>query len=118
MTEDRMSLETHIELARHDERIKALAERVSAAEMDMERRLRAEATELSRRLDGLNHDLAQRKEMLTHTVDIGKFDGLKDTVDRDRGEFREFRGRMWLPTIMLSTLVSSIVVAIVKALFP
>ena len=105
MTEDRMSLETHIELARHDERIKALAERVSAAELDMERRLRAEATELSRRLDGLNHDLAQRQEMLTHTVNLDKFNALKE-------QFDEFKGRLWLPMIIIAGLAAGVAAAI------
>jgi len=99
MTEDRMSVETQVELARHDERLKALAERISAAEADMERRLQVASIELSRRLDGLNHDLAQRQEMLTHTVNIDKFNALKE-------QFDEFKGRLWLPMLIIAGLAA------------
>jgi len=105
MTEDRMSVPTQVELARHDERIKALGERITAAEGDMERRLQVAAIELSRRLDGLNHDLAQRQEMLTHTVNIDKFNGLKE-------QFDEFKGRLWLPMIIIAGIAAGVAAAI------
>jgi len=105
MTEDRMSIETQVVMARHDERLIALKERISAAELDMERRLKAESVELSRRLDGLNHDLAQRQEMLTHTVNIDKFNALKE-------QFDEFKGRLWLPMIIIAGLAAGVAAAI------
>ncbi len=105
MTDAHMSIETQVVLARHDERIKALAERITAAELDMERRLQVASIELSRRLDGLNHDLAQRQEMLTHTVNIDKFQALKE-------QFDEFKGRLWLPMIIVAGLAAGVAAAV------
>jgi hypothetical protein len=110
--------ETRVELARLDERNKALLRELERSERSHELALKIASDELARRLDVLNHAHQQAEEARRETVPRETFDNVIQNMRQDiealKGDAREQRGKMWLPMIAIATLAAAIAAAAVK----
>lgn len=107
-------------LARHDERIKALATQMENNSRDRDRAIRLASDELTRRLDNLNHAHSQAREVIstylpreTHDRDISHLDvRLRKAED----SLRDLIGRLWLPMLAAAGIAAGLAAAVVKML--
>ena len=111
-------MEARIELARLDERIKALQREIDHTEIAGKRALEVAASELARRLDNLNHAHQQAVEVQGTYVPRETFSEVEKRVSVLELDSREQRGKMWLPMIAVATMAAAVAAAVVKFFLP
>lgn len=112
--------DTRVELARLDERIKALQRELERSEHAHDLALKIASDELARRLDTLNHAHQQAVEVqgtyLPRETYDAKHRELELRLDVLDGNFRETRGRLWLPMLAAGGIAAAAAAALVKLL--
>lgn len=109
------------DLARLDERIKSLMRDLERAERDRDRAIKLAADELSRRLDNLNHAHSQAQSVQATYLPREVFEAsVKEMMLRLstlEGDYREFRGKMWLPMLFVaagSSILTGLIVRMIR----
>jgi len=119
---DSCDRDTAIQLARHDERLKAVVASIAHAERAADASVKLAADELSRRLEILNHAHQQAVEVQATYLPREMFDAWKKETEarmhKIDADAREIAGRLWLPMIAVGGLAAAIGAAVARFVFP
>ena len=120
-TDDPINHKTEVALARLDERLKAMGERMEREERANQRAIRLASDELARRLDILNHSHSQMLEAQSRFMPRELYETeskqLTDRLQTLQSEFREQQGRLWLPLLVAAGAGAGLAAAAVRFLF-
>lgn len=104
-----------------DENLEVKVARLEVRLEERDRAIKIAADELSRRLDNLNHAHAQALSVqatyLPREVYESSIKEMGSRLSRLEGDYREFRGKMWLPMLFVAagaSLLTGLIVRMIR----